>query len=326
MRSLSIDKDWLYEQYVENNKICKEIGEMVGCSAQTVSRYLRKYDITKEHITESQLYEEYIINGLSSREVASKIGLSKYYVLKKLRQYGIKIRHCNSLSILKNKQWLYEEYWIKTKSTGVISTEIGCHISSVHSAMHTHNIPFRNKIKYSGLRDYDWLYNQYIVLGKNTVEIANRLGCDKAVVNRSLKRLGIKARSKSEALKGRQFTEGTKIKMSKAKDGMFFGDENPNWNGGSSFEPYCIKFNNKLRERIRERDNRICQLCGVGENGRRHSVHHVHYDKENCYPDLITLCTSCNSKVNGNRDYYEKLLMKNLEERGLLLYLTGLNI
>ncbi len=99
-------------------------------------------------------------------------------------------------------------------------------------------------------------------------------------------------------------------------------DKHPNWKGGLSYLPYCFKFNKELKEEIRERDNRICQLCGKTEeeNGRKLDVHHIHYDKENCYPDLITLCNSCNIKANFNRDYWINVYMKILEKRGLLNY------
>lgn len=96
------------------------------------------------------------------------------------------------------------------------------------------------------------------------------------------------------------------------------GDKNPNWNGGSSFEPYCPKFNNELKEKIRERDNRSCGLCGCKENGEKLHVHHVHYDKPNCYPDLISLCRSCHMRTQSNRDYYEDFFMKLLKTRGLI--------
>ena len=95
-------------------------------------------------------------------------------------------------------------------------------------------------------------------------------------------------------------------------------EKHPAWNGGSSFLPYCTKFNHKLKEAIRNRDNRTCQHCGIKENGRRHHVHHIHYDKENCYPDLITLCGSCNVKANGNRKQWEIYYMNKLNDRGLL--------
>ncbi len=100
------------------------------------------------------------------------------------------------------------------------------------------------------------------------------------------------------------------------------GCNNPNWNNGSSFSPYCEKFNHRLKETIRNRDGRTCQLCRISEinNGRKLDVHHIHHDRENCYPDLISLCWTCNSKVNGNKKYYEKLFMNKLNDRELLFW------
>lgn len=129
----------------------------------------------------------------------------------------------------------------------------------------------------------------------------------------------------SKANKGKILSEETKLKISEAHKGkhpstetlkllsnMRKGEGNGRWRGGISFEPYCYKFNEELKERIRNRDNRTCQLCGVKENGRKLSVHHIHYDKPNCNPDLITLCGGCNSKVNTNCDYWERLFMDKL--------------
>ena len=120
---------------------------------------------------------------------------------------------------------------------------------------------------------------------------------------------------KKHPLWGKHHSEETRLKMSLAK----IGDKAPLWIDGRSFEPYCPKFNRRLKEQIRDRDNRTCQLCGVQENGKRLHVHHCHYDKENCNPDLIALCYKCHSKVNFNRDFYEKLFITNLKNRGLLL-------
>jgi len=119
-------------------------------------------------------------------------------------------------------------------------------------------------------------------------------------------------RKMSEKQKGQKHSEETKRQMS--------GENNANWQGGSSFEPYCYRFNNELKKKIRNRDNRVCQNCGKTkiENGKRLCVHHIHYDKENCYPDLITLCHSCNVKANGNRDYWEEYYMNILKKRELL--------
>ncbi len=98
------------------------------------------------------------------------------------------------------------------------------------------------------------------------------------------------------------------------------GELSGNWKGGVSFEPYCSKFNKRLKERVRERDGRVCQICRrtEKENGKKLAVHHIHYDKENCYPDLIALCAECSTKVNFNREYFEDLFMENLRLRGMI--------
>jgi len=65
-------------------------------------------------------------------------------------------------------------------------------------------------------------------------------------------------------------------------------------------------------------------LCGKEQIKCKHSIHHVHYDKENCYPDLITLCCADHGKVNFNRKYYESLFMNQLNKRGLLFWTLSL--
>lgn len=93
------------------------------------------------------------------------------------------------------------------------------------------------------------------------------------------------------------------------------GENNLNWNGGSSLEIYPSKFNDSLKESIRKRDNYACQICGMTEEehlivlGKVLSVHHIDYNKENCEKNnLITTCNSCNIRANYNRDYWFKIL------------------
>jgi len=87
------------------------------------------------------------------------------------------------------------------------------------------------------------------------------------------------------------------------------GEKSPCWQGGISFEPYTPEFNRQLKELIRQRDGYQCQLCGMPEieNIRKLDIHHIDYVKKNCLPDnLITLCRSCNGKVNNNREKWIK--------------------
>lgn len=83
------------------------------------------------------------------------------------------------------------------------------------------------------------------------------------------------------------------------------------WEGGKSFEPYPTGFNPSIKREIRKRDNYTCQLCEIPESklAEHLSIHHVDYNKDNLSLDnLISLCRSCNSKVNHNRDKWIKHL------------------
>lgn len=116
----------------------------------------------------------------------------------------------------------------------------------------------------------------------------------------------------SEARKGIIFSEETKQKMSEAKKGKklskehiekLSGKNSSNWQGGKSFEPYGIEFNDKLKEQIRERDNYTCQECGIVQLDYKLNVHHMDYNKQNNNSDnLISLCNSCHSQTNFSRD------------------------
>ena len=86
-------------------------------------------------------------------------------------------------------------------------------------------------------------------------------------------------------------------------------ENNPNWQGGVSFEDYALDFNKRLKEFIRNRDSYKCQLCDAPEIecDRKLSIHHIDYNKKNSSEvNLISLCVSCNSKVNKNRKYFEE--------------------
>jgi len=92
------------------------------------------------------------------------------------------------------------------------------------------------------------------------------------------------------------------------------------WQDGKSFEKYGLDFNRKLRTEVRKTDNNTCQLCLrnldlIDENA---AVHHIDYDKKNNKKtNLISLCKSCHSKTNFNRErwttYFKQL--KKIKEK-----------
>lgn len=105
---------------------------------------------------------------------------------------------------------------------------------------------------------------------------------------------------------GQTHTDDVKIKIS-INHADVSGKNNPNWKG-VGVGVYCPIFTNKeFREFIKERDGYRCLNpdCCCSHNSLRLSIHHIDYDKNNCNPfNLITLCTSCNSKANFNRNWH----------------------
>jgi hypothetical protein len=125
--------------------------------------------------------------------------------------------------------------------------------------------------------------------------------------------------------KGKKFSEESRKKMSIAHKGEIWTEERKkhgslshkgakswNWLGGKSFEEYTEDWTETLRNSIRERDKLMCQICGLHQEEldgfhKRLSVHHIDYDKKNLDPEnLITLCISCHTKTNINREYWIK--------------------
>ena len=84
-------------------------------------------------------------------------------------------------------------------------------------------------------------------------------------------------------------------------------ENNANWLGGISFEPYGLEFNKELKNIIRKRDNFKCQICSKKRIIKKHAVHHIDYNKKNNDPkNLITLCNSCHTKTNFTRKKWTK--------------------
>ena len=134
--------------------------------------------------------------------------------------------------------------------------------------------------------------------------------------------------------KGKKFSDETKKKLSgskkgsipwnKGKTGVYSNDtlkvmselkagvRAPLWKGGISYEPYCNKFNEHLKEKVREQFNRKCLICGIPEGDRHLSVHHCDFNKmQGCGKrpwNLVPLCLPCHTKTNHNRWYWFSLL------------------
>lgn len=109
------------------------------------------------------------------------------------------------------------------------------------------------------------------------------------------------------SLRGRKhLSEEAKAKLSELRK----GENNPQWKGGVSYEPYCPKFNNEFKERVRAFFGHKCVECGAPQNGKLLAVHHVNFNKKACcdnsIPLFVPLCASCHSKTNTHRDHWQE--------------------
>ena len=119
----------------------------------------------------------------------------------------------------------------------------------------------------------------------------------------------------SESHRGSKPSEETRRKIFKALS----GSKSHFWKGGITNKPYCPKWTEGDREKIRNKYKRRCFLCNKHEldNGRKLPVHHIDYNKDllcnNKKAKYVPLCNSCHIKTNTKRDYWEVIIMYMLE-------------
>jgi hypothetical protein len=97
-------------------------------------------------------------------------------------------------------------------------------------------------------------------------------------------------------------------------------EKHHNWQGGISFEPYCPKFNDDLKRRIRSFFDYECVLCNKSteENKQQLSCHHVEYSKLACCDGkpvyFAALCIRCHTITNYDRPRWEAMLHRIIDE------------
>ena len=86
----------------------------------------------------------------------------------------------------------------------------------------------------------------------------------------------------------------------------FTGEGNPNWKGGISNEPYCSLWSiSEFKESIKIRDGFSCLNPYCHRKSDVLVIHHIDYNKKNCdQRNLITICNSCNSMANYDREWH----------------------
>jgi transposase len=305
------NEEWLRKEYIEKNRLIKEIAEELGCSNTTVSRWLNKHGIKTRSRRErihhrlpdelddpEWLREKYHNEGLSCQAVAEKIGCSDGAVLSAMNRHGIETRSFSeAVKRGKRKQfgeldkeWLREEYVAKEKSANQIADETGTSANTVLRWLHRHDLPVRDrqaaliaKRSPPQLKDGELLQKLYVEERHSPLQIASKIGTDSSTVARWLIRHNIEPRGVE-------------------------GEDNPNWTDGET--SYGDGWNKEKREQVRERDNFKCRNCGIGESehielfGQVLHVHHIvpasefqNAEKRNRPDNLLTVCARCHQKI-----------------------------
>ena len=99
------------------------------------------------------------------------------------------------------------------------------------------------------------------------------------------------------------------------------GENAPNWQGGISFGKYCPKFNDKIKQYIRNKYNNCDYISGLPDYicnpHRKLDVHHIDYNKEQGCNDhewrLIPMSMKNHMHTNFNRDFWNRLFTYSLQ-------------
>ena len=182
------------------------------------------------------------------------------------------------------------------------------------------NIPW-NK----GMKGYQtaWNKDKKGIYSEATLKQMSKVHKGKKHSEVTLKKMSIagKGKPKSEkhkrkigkAHKGKKHSEDHRRKNSERMK----AEKNPNWNNGSSFEPYDQRWTPAFRKSIRDRDYNLCLLCHIHREKLKKAlcVHHIDYDKLNTIKEnCLSLCTGCHGRTNKNREewtiFFHSLLNK----------------
>ena len=119
--------------------------------------------------------------------------------------------------------------------------------------------------------------------------------------------IGLKAFGENHWMKIPENRERAKRHLALVRPDMS-GSNSPQWKGGIAAEPYCdVWLDKEYKKDILRRDNCECQNPDCRGISDKLCGHHIDYDKKNCSPsNVLTLCVSCNSRANANREHWIK--------------------
>lgn len=173
--------------------------------------------------------------------------------------------------LYKNKDWLYQKYWVERLNMPAICKECGIHFKTLYYWMDKYGIERRNKhqhhkdTRHLQYKQKDWLIEEYINKKRTTTDIAKECKISPSIIPYWLRANGIEVQSKV---------------------GRYLMERSPSWKGGKFKSSgyiyvYCplhprVKDATKkyLAEHIIIMEKHIGRFLKAGE-----TVHHINGDR-----------------------------------------------
>ena len=136
---IEIDKEWLNDRFINENKSVREIAEELSISTSTVKKHLKKFNLSKPSLNLDKKYlaRQYLELGRTCEDIAAEhsvCGKTIKYWLDKFKIYRESPKYTD-------KEWLIEQYVNQRKSVAEIAQYLNLkHDRVVFSYLKRYNI------------------------------------------------------------------------------------------------------------------------------------------------------------------------------------------
>lgn len=312
-----IDIKRIIKLYTEDKKTTKEISNIIGnCSLSTVNRVLKKNGVTlrdkgnipgkeynfvspfKQEVNDTEKLKELFFKNLPVNTIAKELNISPKAVKRKIDELGL----------IRTKSMMSRDFYndendnaiVKMYKEGKSTTEIAKLLNLTHRTVirhlehcgikrrtifESHYVKNKKDFPYE-IDNYEMMYDLYVIRRTSKREISEMFNVSPNVVDRLLRKYGIKKRTSSEA-----------------KIGIFVGDKHPNWKGGRTSLYMRLReyFRFDQAKQVLKRDSNTCQYPGCGCK-KNLQVHHIKPFKE-IFEEILSEHQELNIEKNKEELY-----------------------